>query len=263
MNDLAILIGLISFPGLISTILCDKLLVHAERWDAFKYGVYTFVFGVGSYVALQSAVWLLAATDRHLPWLEARDQLQLWTTLISGKSLDFSEVGWATAIAPLIALVSVYFVNKKIINRAAQKLGISNKYGDENLFSYFLNSPDVYWLYVRDPGAALSYRGAVRSFSETKDVQEVVLTDVTVYSYPDSDELYRLDSIYLSKPLGAFIIEAPAASNQGVSNGRQESSPARGDGARAVQGRDDSGDGNKAATATPAATGQEEVTGAI
>jgi hypothetical protein len=264
MNDLAILIGLISFPGLIATILCDKLLVHAERWNSFKYAVYTFVFGVSSYVTLQIVVWVINAMNRHLPLVTARSELKLWDTLISGKSLDFSEVAWATAVAPVVALLAVYLVNKKVVNRFGQRLGISNKYGDENLFSYFLNASDVYWIYVRDPSAGLSYRGAIRSFSETKNVQEIVMTSVTVYDYADSSELYRLDSIYLSKPLGSFIIEAPDSINKGDSNGGQEDSSARGRGTGPSERGCDPGDGNQAASVpTATAAAQEEMTSSV
>lgn len=261
MNDLAILIGLISFPGLIATVLCDKLLVHAERWESFKYAVYTFVFGVGSYVALQVAVWGLGMLGRHLPLLTGRSDLRLWDTLISGKPLDFSEVAWATAIAPVVALLAVYLANKKVVNCFGQRLRISNKYGDENLFSYFLNSSDIYWIYVRDPSVGLSYRGAVRSFSETKEVQEIVMTSVTVFDYTDSVELYRLDSIYLSKPLGSFIIEAPASINQGDSHGRQEDSSTGGNGAGASERRGNPGDRiQDTAVSTPTTAAQEKVT---
>ena len=103
MNDIAVLIGLISFPGLIATILCDKLLVHAERWTSFKYGIYTFVFGVGSYVVLQVVVYAAHVLDRHLPWLSNKRELALWATLTSRESLSFAEVGWATFIAPFVA----------------------------------------------------------------------------------------------------------------------------------------------------------------
>lgn len=260
MNDLAVLIGLISFPGLIATIICDKLLVHAERWTIFKYGIYTFVFGVGSYVALQCLTWIISFGCVHLPFLSADATLGLWNTLSSGKDLRFSEVAWATGISPIIALAAVYCANKKLLVRAAQHLGISNKYGDENLFSYFLNSPDVQWIYVRDPAAGFSYRGLVRSFSETKEVQELTLTDVTVYSYEESEALYQLNSIYLSKPLGTFVIESPSL-EEGICNDREESS-VKGrrrtrPGKRRRNARDKSATSSPTATAT--ATAEEEV----
>lgn len=237
MNDLAVLLGLISFPGLIATILCDKLLVHAERWNSFKYGIYTFVFGIGSYVLLQFVVWIANMLNRHLPFLSKNPNLNLWITLTNGSALNFTEVAWATSFSPIVALFAVYFVNKKIVTRFGQKIRISNKYGDENLLSYFLNSPDIYWVYIRDPASGLSYRGAVRSFSETKEVQEVLLTNVTVYNYSDSEELYQLSSIYLSKPLGSFIIESPISISEGGPNVRQDNPSERGRGTGFSDGR--------------------------
>lgn len=259
MNDLAILIGLISFPGLIATVICDKLLVHAERWSSFKYGIYTFIFGVGSYVVLQFLAWVTSLACRHLPFLSEGATLGLWGTLVSGKDLHFSEVAWATGLSPVIALAAVYCVNKKHMIRLAQRLGISNKYGDENLFSYFLNSPDVFWVYVRDPAAGFSYRGAVRSFSETKEVQEIALTDVSVYSYEDSNFLYQLDSLYLSKSLGTFIIESPVAAEPEPDNVRQESSAKRRCGARSGKRRRNKRDGSAAATTTTTAAAETKV----
>jgi hypothetical protein len=255
MNELAVLVGLISFPGLIATILCDKLLVHAERWNAFKYAIYTFVFGVSSYVLLQAIVWIIGSINRHLPFLHDQMSLRLWDTLVSGRSLSFTEVAWATALSPAIALLATICVNKKLVHRIAQRFGISNKYGDENLFSYFLNSPDIYWIYLRDRTSGQSYRGLVRSFSETKELQEVVLTNVTVYNYEDSDELYALDSIYISKPLGSFVIEAPPSHGQGKPNdGKEKNSAQRGYGARPSEGRRDSRDKQAAAPSTTAPT---------
>ncbi|MGN2242459.1 hypothetical protein ACFWZU_02995 [Frateuria sp. GZRR33] len=261
MSQLAVLIGLISFPGLIATIVCDKLLVHAERWNTFKYTVYTFVFGVSSYVLLQGIVWIVSAFDRHMPFLQPRVSLQLWGTLISGRDLSFTEVAWATGLSPAVALFATTCVNKKVLHRLAQSVGISSKYGDENLFSYFLNSPDVYWVYVRDKTTGQTYRGLVRSFSETKELQEVVLTNVTVYNYEDSSVLYELDAIYLSKPLGTFVIEAPSSLHQGNPDDRQAIAAQRRHGTPSGEGRPDQGDkqASAAATSAPAPATQEEV----
>jgi hypothetical protein len=260
MNDLAVLVGLISFPGLIATVICDKLVVHAERWTSFKYSIYTFIFGVGSYAVLQFLTWITSLVGRHLPFLSESASLGLWSTLSSGHDLHFSEVAWATGLSPFIALAAVYSVNKKHMTRFAQWLGISNKYGDENLFSYFLNSPDVQWVYLRDPANGFTYMGAVSSFSEAKAVQEITLTDVTVYSYEDSDLLYRLDSIYLSRPLGTFTIESPNSAEGESSNEKGTNNSATGgSGARPSKGRRDKRNKSASAPAAAAASTQEEV----
>lgn len=224
MNDLVILIGLISFPGLIATIICDKILVHTEKWASFNYAVYTFILGVAAYLALQIIVFLVGLSGRHLPFLDQDATLNIWGILTDrSHGIHWGEIAWATALAPIVAGLAAVVTNKKIVNKLAQLLRISDKYGDENLFSYFLNSPDVRWVYVRDLGNNLSYRGLVKSFAETNEVQELVLTDVTVFDYENSDELYSVERIYLAKPAGSFVIETPQSEPpRGMCNDGQE-----------------------------------------
>lgn len=57
MNELAIAVGVILFPGLITAVICDKITVHSPRWGSFKYSVYSFIFGVSCYVALQGLAY--------------------------------------------------------------------------------------------------------------------------------------------------------------------------------------------------------------
>jgi hypothetical protein len=266
MNDLAILIGLISFPGLVAAIICDKVLVHTERWGTFKYMVYTFVFGVASYLALQFVAVALDAVGRRLPFLGIEPVLSMWSTLLDQSSKpQWGEIAWATSFAPVIAGFAALIVNKKWVNKAAQKLNISGKYGDENLFSYYLNSPDVTWVYVRDIGSNLSYRGLVKSFSETKEIQELVLTDVTVFDYKESDELYRVETIYLTKPIGSFIIETPESSqSRELCHDDQEGSTAGGNRSKRSEGRRDKNNQHSpAAVPTAAAAAEKEKLSAI
>jgi hypothetical protein len=53
MNEIAIAVSVIFFPGLISTIIADKVTVHSKSWTSFKYGIYSFVLGVFCYVIVQ------------------------------------------------------------------------------------------------------------------------------------------------------------------------------------------------------------------
>jgi hypothetical protein len=211
MNELAIAVGVILFPGLITAVICDKITVHSPRWGSFKYSVYSFIFGVSCYVALQGLAyfwgWVAGCFFPTLSFASAT--LNVWTIATTQRvSIDPSEVFLATVLSPAIAALAAFTVNHKLINRAAQKLRVSSKYGDENLFSFFLNAQDVDWVYVRDIPGKLTYQGRVVSFSEADDMQELVLSEVTVFAYETSDELYSIPLLYLSKARGAFIIEA-------------------------------------------------------
>ena len=55
-------------------------------------------------------------------------------------------------------------------------------------------------------------------YSENEHIQEIVLSEVTVFNYEDSEELYFIPTIYLTKPIGKFIIEAIPSESLGASN---------------------------------------------
>lgn len=212
MNELAITVGIILFPGLIAAVIADKVSQHTKSWGTFKYSIYSFIFGVSCYVLLQGVLYAFWMPAHYLcpdrPTLSSAT-LDVWSIVSTNTfSIEISDVFWATSLSPVVAAIAAYIYNKKIINKLTSKLGISSKYGDENLFSFYLNSPDIDWVYVRDIPNGLTYQGRVLSYSETDDIQELVLDDVTVFDYETSDEHYSIPKIYLSKPKGSFIIEA-------------------------------------------------------
>ncbi|WP_136467324.1 hypothetical protein [Flagellimonas onchidii] len=135
------------------------------------------------------------------------EKIETFAKLSNSNSIPYSEVIWASIISILLGFIISKIDHSKLINNLARKLNISNKYGDENLYSYFLNSPDINWVYLRDIENSLTYLGTVESFSETTEHKEIVLGQVTVYSYPKSKELYEIDRIYLVYPKDKLIIE--------------------------------------------------------
>ncbi len=206
MNEFAVLIGIILFPGLISSVLAEHLIVHQKRWGVLKYGIYSFIMGVMSYSVLEIANLIFQAFFEN-PVIYSH--LVVWNFILnSSENIQLSEVALATAVAIPVGFISAALYNRKAFNRFARVLGVSFKYGDENLFSYFLNSTDTNWVYVRDKEKGLTYQGQVKTFSENSSMQEIVLINVTVYGYDDSDEYYSIPKIYLSKPVGNFVIEA-------------------------------------------------------
>ncbi|HEX4299257.1 MAG TPA: hypothetical protein VH327_00145, partial [Gammaproteobacteria bacterium] len=58
MNELAIAVAIILFPGLIASVIADKITAHTRQWGTFKYGIYSFVFGVSCYGLLQIVYYL-------------------------------------------------------------------------------------------------------------------------------------------------------------------------------------------------------------
>lgn len=206
MSQLVVTLIVIMLPGIIAAIISDKITFHA-KWDSFKFGLYSLVLGVLSYVGLQAfqlVVDLVRAEGIPTQW----SWLGIWQAALKAETgVNASEVFWATAFAFPVALVSSFCINYKVFNRVARRLGVSTKFGDENLFSYFMGGKDVDWIYIRDKPDDLTYEGQVISFAENPSCHEVVLADVKVYRYSDSEFLYEVPFVYLCKPFGSIVIE--------------------------------------------------------
>lgn len=210
MNSLSIIVSIILFPGLITTIICDKLIVHHNKWEAFKYSIYSFLFGVLSYSILQifkiiynELIILIVPLPKFLS-----NRLDIWNIIQNEKfPLNLMEIAIATCIAPILAILVTNIVNKKILHKWTQDTGLSSKYGDENLFSYYLNQEDIEFICIRDKLSEMIYVGILSAFSENDMIQEITLLNVKVYEYNTSVKLYDLDSIYLSRPQGSLSIE--------------------------------------------------------
>jgi len=208
MNEAFITISVILFPGIISALIVENFLNYSPKWSAFKFGVHSFILGVISYVLLQLIVSFVGLFPSNVNFLSSLSgQLDVWT-FASKRSgtIDVAEVFAAMLFAPFVGAIVTRLANaRKWFGLKA--LTKSSKYGNENLFSYFLASKNLGYIYVRDYEKDVMYEGAVASFSENDDIQELVLTDVRVFRSHDSMLLENLPSLYISKPAGQFIIE--------------------------------------------------------
>lgn len=225
MNQLAITVVVILLPGIIATVICDKITVHS-KWDAFKYGLYSFVLGVFTYALLQLFFYAFDVAQyigsKDAVWPGKWTHLKIWTSAVNDEQeISAWEIFLAACLSLPTAFLASWLITYKVFNKIAQALRLSAKYGDENLYSYYLNAKEIDWIYVRDPKANLTYQGRVVSHSETDDMQELVLSEVTVFRYEDSAELYSVPTIYLSKEIGQFVIEAVPASLLGPTNGKE------------------------------------------
>jgi len=209
------------FPGIIAAIICDKIIVHQPKWDYFKFGTYSFVLGVTCYIFLQFIQYFFDLlfsyyfSFKTIQW----SNLAIWHVISNGNiTTKPSEVFQATVLSLPVAYFSSFVVNYKILNKISQLLRVSDKYGDENLYSFYLNAKEIDWIYIRDIENNLTYEGKVFSYSENDTIQEIVLSDVTVYSYRDSEEYYSIPSLYLCKKMGSLIIESIPKNSQEIEN---------------------------------------------
>jgi hypothetical protein len=134
--------------------------------------------------------------------------LEIWNNLNENTAIPYWEVIYLSVLGLFLGLLLTKADTKKWLNNFAGKYDFSSKYGDENLCYYFLNLKETNYVYVRCIKYNLTYLGNVVSFSETDDFKELVLSNVSVYSYDESTLLYEIAEIYLSLPKDDIIIES-------------------------------------------------------
>ena len=216
MSELTIKLIIILIPGAIATLIFGKLILHKE-WSSFRFVLYSILFGIVSYLTLQ-----LIINGINLCKCNDLPELTIWSNLNDASSIPYKEVILASIISIILAFIATMIENRKVINRVAGFLGISGKFGDENLFSMFLNSKEIEYIYLRDIKNQLTYHGWVKSFSENDNISEIRLCDVAVYNYSDSEFLYEVGEIYLSLNKQEIIIELANIENDGQEQTEQE-----------------------------------------
>lgn len=208
MDELTIKLVIVLIPGAIATLVFGKLVLHKE-WSSFRFILNSILFGIVAYIFLQLIVNLLNFLGIEI------HELTVWKNLIDASLIPYNEVVLASFVSIAIAFFTSLIENRKVINRIANFFGISAKYGDENLYSMFLNSKDVQFIYLRDIQNKLTYHGWVKSFSETDNISEIRLADVAVYNYSDSEFLYEVNEVYLSLNKQQIIIETVKLNEDG------------------------------------------------
>jgi len=203
MSELTIKLILILIPGAISTIIFGKLIVH-EKWNSFNFILFSILFGFFSYLSLQIVINIINLISFNLFFIA---DLTIWNSLSDTKKIPYKEIGFSMIFSILIAFFISYIQNQRIINVLANKFRVTNKFGEENLFTAFLNRKDIEFVYLRDIKNNKTYSGWVESFSESENVSEILLSDVNVYTYDDSTFLYSVPKFFLSLNKTEIIIE--------------------------------------------------------
>ncbi len=182
--------------------------------------------GVVSYLTIQTLYYLyIFVNNLFAKYKLEYETIHAFKDLNNSNIIPYNEIMLASLAATFIGLISVKISHHNLLNKYAFKLGISNKYGDENLYSNFLNENCLSWVYVKDIPNELVYLGSVQAFSESEDFKELVLNEVTVYRYfkdEEYKELYEIPKIYISLPKDKVIIEQanliePEKNEKGVS----------------------------------------------
>ena len=209
-------------PGVLMALIYDKYTQH-QRWDSFRYALMSVVFGVIAYLVLQLIIssWQLLygiRDTKNINWY----WLSIWkvTSQKDGVYINPIETLGGSLFAIPLGLFAVFLNKKRSIQNFLIRRGISNKYGDDNVF--FRSVEDMTAnntsAYIFLPDDEKIIHGDIVYFNESKETQELGLDLATVYNSEDGSVIFRTNHIYVSKPFGNIIIFKDMVPNEDSEN---------------------------------------------
>lgn len=192
---------LLFLPGIVATFIIDAL-VRIPQKAQFRYGIYALLNGLGVYVLLDACTWLFTCSSQF-------PSLTIWPLLSdpTHTSIEGSEILWSVAIAIPYGFGISALSRKNFLHALAKVCRVSDKYGDNTLWEHLLNSPNTYWVTIRDTSRDLMYQGRVYKYSDGTTEHEICLEDVRVYRNSDSELLYEMDYLYVTGNKDSWLIE--------------------------------------------------------
>lgn len=213
-TELTIRILLLFIPGIITNMLVNKLTERKKENNVYFF-IRSFIYGIFSYFLLYIICmflnWIIPPIIKSVcinqPVIREFKVTFLECLINTKKEFNILEIIYATIIALPLSFIVSYIENKNLINKIAQKLNISNKFGENDVWSYVFSSlPTDVWAIIRDFDKKLIYEGWPSAFSFNYTENELFLENVTVYDL-DSNKLYEIDSMYITMEPNKMNIE--------------------------------------------------------
>lgn len=204
LNSLFVRILCIAFPGIIGSRVYNKLRGRGAKrdWESF---LDIAIFSLFSYALLGTTVEILkftgicAADVNNIPALFNEEIGVRWT-----------EIALATIVAFSLAYAASAIYTHKWVNRLGQLIKATKRYGDEDVWDYFHNLPDVEWVIVRHLNQDLIYYGYIKAYSESEKMRELLLADVDIISAVTGKVLDKQMLRYVSGDATSLVIDVPA-----------------------------------------------------
>jgi len=129
-------------------------------------------------------------------------------------TLDFlqlrDEIAWSVPLSFTLSILWLWFVRYRCLMKFLHLIGASRRYGDEDVWSFTLNSgsASVEYVHLRDLDNGFIFAGWITTYSESEEYRELLLQDVIVYD-EEGHEISKPPNLYISRPKNNIWIEFP------------------------------------------------------
>jgi len=212
LNELTVRLLFLFLPGIVCSLVVAHLTTHRDLQSA-DHIIPSFLFGFLVYILYSGTAYL---------WNDVLGLIEL-----PAYELIPAEGTPATGISALAILVSIVLAlvlafvisalkNRKILNRLARRLSVTQKFGDRDVWSYMMNSENLDWVVIRDQAKGLYYVGKPVVSSDEESVRELILTNTAVHDDETGEVLYVPGNVYFSFPQEGMVIELNPREEQHV-----------------------------------------------
>jgi len=191
-----------------------------QKYTIFEFDIYSAVLGIGTFIIMElfcSLYWFILGIFSKSISTEFGLNLKIWDNLLNGQStLNKNEIFISYLLAIPIGFFWGFIISKKIIIRIFQKLKLTKRYGDDDVWSFYLNSPSTEWIYLHHKKSNLTYFGRIRAYSDSTEKREILIEDVIVYESDTWTEKYQSNAVFLELNNFDFTIETPKQIENGT-----------------------------------------------
>jgi hypothetical protein len=206
LSVLTLRVVLLFFPGVLCALVVHSLTIQRERTTP-QFLTSAFVYGVSTYLLL-AGIRPVYAGIASLLGLGAPPRVTFFKVLTDERArIAWGEIGLSAGVAVLLAVLVSAAANHKILHRTAERLRVSRRFGEVDVWGHFLDSRETNWIIVRDLQADMLYEGWVDAFSDTGADPQLLLSQVAVYRASTGTKLHDRKRVYLTPRKESVIIE--------------------------------------------------------
>ena len=202
---------LILLPGVISTIMVRYVTTN-QKYTIFEFVIYSAVLGIGTFIGMEFllTIWNIILSIFGINSFHLDLNLTIWDNLFTEHSkLNKHEVFISYIMSIPFGLLCAYLITHNKIIKLLQKFKLTTRFGDNDVWNFYLNSPNTEWIYLHNKRSNLTYFGKIRAFSDSGEKREILIEDVVVYLTSTWEKLYLSDAVYLELNNYDFTIETP------------------------------------------------------
>lgn len=215
-NEFAFRIFLLFFPGIICSLIVNTF-TSLKKSSSVEFFINSFVYGVISYLFCWAWIKYCLPLFFCTTEIPAQADAIFQPIFDSNKTIQPEALLKVTVTSLILSILMTLAINRKWFFRLAHIVHITSKFAEKDVWGFFMNSPEINWVIVRDIKNDLMYEGWIQAFSDSYHDAEIVLQDVKVFrnsTEGDAEHLYDVKTQYLSLEKNAISIEVRKPDNQ-------------------------------------------------